>query len=74
VQRVLVREVQVAYRVAERRACRVLGFYRTTKRSQSRRSPRAELRVRPHGSLGNRTPAEFARPVAGHAQLPALHG
>ena len=25
-QRVLVREVQVAYRVAERRACRVLGF------------------------------------------------
>jgi len=31
-------------------------------------------RVRPHGALGNRTPAEFARPVAGHAQLPALHG
>ena len=30
VQRVLVREVQVAYRVAERRACRVLGFSRTT--------------------------------------------
>ena len=29
-QRVLVREVQVAYRVAERRACRVLGFSRTT--------------------------------------------
>ena len=31
-------------------------------------------RVRPHGALGNRTPSEFARPVAGHAQLPALHG
>ncbi len=24
-------------------------------------------RVRPHGALGNRTPSEFARPVAGHA-------
>ena len=31
-------------------------------------------RVRPHGALGNGTPSEFARPVAGHAQLPALHG
>ena len=31
-------------------------------------------RVRPHGALGNQTPSEFARPVAGHAQLPALHG
>ena len=31
-------------------------------------------RVRPHGALGNRTPSEFARRVAGHAQLPALHG
>ena len=45
-QRVLVREVQVAYRVAERRACRVLGFSRTTNRYRSRRNPRAELRVR----------------------------
>ena len=45
-QRVLVREVQVAYRVAERRACRVLGFSRTTYRYRSRRNPRAELRVR----------------------------
>jgi hypothetical protein len=25
------------------------------------------------GALGNRTPSEFARPVAGHAQLPAMH-
>jgi putative transposase len=31
-------------------------------------------RVRPHGAHGNRTPSEFARPVAGHARLPALHG
>ncbi len=31
-------------------------------------------RVGPHGALGNQTPFEFARLVAGHAQLPALHG
>jgi hypothetical protein len=31
-------------------------------------------RVRPHGALGNRMPLEFARPVDGHAHLPALHG
>ena len=24
--------------------------------------------------MGNRVPSECARPVAGHAQLPALHG
>ncbi len=40
------KEVQVAYRVAERRACRVLGFARSSFRYQSRRDPRAELRVR----------------------------
>jgi putative transposase len=42
----LVKEAQVAYRVAERRACRVLGFARSSFRYQSRRDPRAELRVR----------------------------
>ena len=46
VKRVLVKEAQVAYRVAERRACRVLGFARSSFRYQSRRDPRAELRVR----------------------------
>jgi len=46
VQRVLVRELQAAYRVAERRDCRVFGFSRTTNRYWSRRNPRAELRVR----------------------------
>ena len=40
------KELQVAYRVAERRACRVLGFARSSFRYQSRRDPRAELRVR----------------------------
>ena len=40
----MVKEMQVAYRVAERRACRVLGFSRTTCRYRSRRDPRAELR------------------------------
>jgi transposase InsO family protein len=38
----VVKEVQVAYRVAERRACRVLGFARSSFRYQSRRDPRAE--------------------------------
>ena len=45
-RRFLVREVQVAYRVAERRVCRVLGFSRATYRYRSRLNPRAELRVR----------------------------
>jgi len=31
-------------------------------------------RVHPHGALGNQTPFEFARAVAGHAQLPDMHG
>ena len=44
-QRVLIREVQVAYRVAKRRVCRVLGFSQTTYRSRSRLNPRAEFRV-----------------------------
>ena len=38
--------MQVAYRVAERRACRALGFARSSFRYQSRRDPRAEFRVR----------------------------
>jgi len=46
VKRVLVQEVQEAYRVAERRACRVLRFSRATLRYRSTRDPRAELRVR----------------------------
>jgi putative transposase len=31
-------------------------------------------RVRPHASLGHRTPFEFARLVDGHAHPPALSG
>jgi transposase InsO family protein len=31
-------------------------------------------RVGPHAAPGNQTPSDFARPVDGHAQLPALHG
>ena len=46
VKRVLVREVRVCYQVAERRACRVLGFARSSFRYKSRRNQRAELRVR----------------------------
>ena len=40
------RKVQVAYRVAERRVCRVLGFARSSFRYRSRSDPRAELQVR----------------------------
>ena len=47
-QRALVREVQVAYRVAERRGCRVLGFTRSIFRYKSRHIQRAEPRVRLH--------------------------
>ena len=36
----------MTYRVAERRACRVLGFPRASHRYRSVRDPRAELRVR----------------------------
>lgn len=30
--------------------------------------------VRPHGTPGDPTPSEFARPLSGHARIPALHG
>jgi hypothetical protein len=73
VKRVVVKEVQVAYRVAERRACRVLGFARSSFRVTEARTEDYN-RVRPHGALGNRTPSEFARPLSGHAQITALHG
>ena len=42
----LVERLQVTYRIAERRACRVLGFPRATHRYRSVRDPRAELRIR----------------------------
>ncbi len=45
VKRIVVREVRVCYRVTERRACRVLGFARSSFRYKSRRNQRAELRV-----------------------------
>ncbi len=45
-KRVLVREARVCYRVTERRACRVLGFARSSFCYKSRRNQRAELRVR----------------------------
>ena len=45
-RRVLVKELQVAYRVAERRACRALGFPRASHRYRSVRDPRAEIWIR----------------------------
>ena len=44
--RVLAKNVQVAYQVSERRACRVLGHARSTHRYQSIRDDRAELWIR----------------------------
>jgi len=44
-KRVLVREVRVCYQVAERRACRALGFARSSFRYKSRRNHRAEFQV-----------------------------
>ena len=45
-RRVLVERLQATYRIAERRACRVLGFPRATHRYRSVRDQRAELRIR----------------------------
>jgi putative transposase len=41
-----VKEVEMAYEVSERRACRTLGFPRATHRYESVRDDRAELRIR----------------------------
>jgi len=41
-----VKELQVAYSVAERRDCRALGFPRASHRYRSVRDPRAKLRIR----------------------------
>jgi putative transposase len=57
----LVKEVQLAYRVAERRACRVLGFARLSFRYQSRRDPRAELRVRLRDLAASRVHCGYVR-------------
>src|SRR5262245_52747261 len=45
-RRLLVRELQVAYQVSERRACRALRFPRSSQRYVSVRGERTDLRVR----------------------------
>ncbi len=45
-RRDVVRHLQGAYAVGERRACQAAGFHRSSQRYRSRRDPRAELRVR----------------------------
>ncbi|MGI9428543.1 MAG: IS3 family transposase [Bythopirellula sp.] len=45
-RRVVVKRLQAAYKVSERRACRVIGGARSTHRYQSQRDERAELRIR----------------------------
>jgi putative transposase len=46
VRREVVRHLQCAYGVGERRACSVTGFRRSSHRYRSRRDPQIELRVR----------------------------
>ena len=42
----VVRHLQGAYAVGERRACQATGFHRSSQRYRSRRDPQTELRVR----------------------------
>ena len=42
----MVKRLQAAYRVSERRTCRALGFPRSSQRYRSVRNGRAELRIR----------------------------
>ena len=46
VRRDVVRHLQGAYAVGERRACEATGFRRSSQRYQSRRDPQTELRIR----------------------------
>jgi putative transposase len=46
VRRDVVRHLQGAYAIGERRACHATGFHRSSQRSRSRRDPQNELRVR----------------------------
>jgi putative transposase len=46
VRRDVVRHLQGAYGVGERRACQATGFHRSSQRYRSRRDPQTELRIR----------------------------
>jgi putative transposase len=46
VRRAVVRHLQGAYAVGERRACGATGFRRSSQRYRSRRDPQVELRLR----------------------------
>lgn len=46
VRRDVVRHLQDAYGIGERRVCYVTGFHRSSQRYRSRRDPQVELRVR----------------------------
>jgi putative transposase len=46
VRREIVRHLQQAYDVGERRACKATGFHRSSQRYKSRGDPQAELRIR----------------------------
>ena len=45
-RRDVVRHLQGAYAIGERRACHATGFHRSSQRYRSRRDPQVELRMR----------------------------
>ena len=45
-RRAVVRQLQGAYAIGERRACQATGFGRSSQRYRSRRDPQTELRLR----------------------------
>ncbi len=45
-RRDVVRHLQSAYQISERRACSTTNFRRSSQRYRSRRDPQAELRLR----------------------------
>lgn len=72
-RREVVRHLQGAYQVSERRACHSVGFYRSSQRYRSRRDPQTELRIRLRDlapSLRD-TDSMKSRTEKSHVRLPA---
>ena len=56
VRRDVVRHLQGAYAVGERRACHATGFRRSSQRYRPRRDPQTELRIRLRDMAAARVP------------------
>ena len=61
VRRAVVRRLQGAYAVGERRACQATGFRRSSQRYRSRRDPQTELRIRLRGLAAARVRYGYRR-------------